>query len=88
MCLYGNFLNRRGCIFVSRAQRKEASREIAFNYDETVSGASVYNTYRDYSPDIGNRRNLHGDAPFRLSGRIALPLWHLDAVSERGSPSH
>ena len=35
-----------------------------------------------------NRRNLHGDAPFRLSGRIALPLWHLDAVSERGRPSH
>jgi hypothetical protein len=35
-----------------------------------------------------NRRNLHGDAPFRLSGRIALPLWHFDAVSERGRPSH
>jgi len=31
----------------------EASSKIAFCYDETVSGASVYNTFRDYSPEIG-----------------------------------
>lgn len=36
-----------------RAQVNEASSKIACIYDESVSGASVYNTYRDYSPDIG-----------------------------------
>jgi len=36
------------CIFVFRAQRLEAPGEIPFIYDETVSGACVYNTCRDY----------------------------------------
>src|SRR5262249_44275145 len=35
-----------------------------------------------------DRRNLHADAPPRLSGRIALPLWHIDAVTGGERPCH
>ena len=45
----------------------EASGEIACCYDETVSGASVYNYYRDYSPEIG--RYIESD-PIGLSGGL------------------
>jgi RHS repeat-associated protein len=45
----------------------EASTENACHYDETVSGTSVYNTYRDYSPEIG--RYIESD-PIGLRGGI------------------
>lgn len=67
MRLWGNFLNCRGRIFFLAAQPLEASREIPFLYDETVSGASVYNYFRDYSPDIG--RYIESD-PIGLKGGL------------------
>ena len=67
MRVYGNLLLRRGCIFVSRAQLPEASRKNAYPYDECVSGASVYNYYRDYSPETG--RYIESD-PIGLRGGI------------------
>ncbi len=67
MRLQAKIRNGRRCIFVSRAQVNEASGENAFRYDETVSGASVYNYFRDYSPEIG--RYIESD-PIGLSGGI------------------
>lgn len=72
MCLYGNFLLRRRCVFVSRAQVNEASGENASCYDETVSGASVYNYFRDYSPEIG--RYVESD-PIGLDGGLNTYLY-------------
>jgi RHS repeat-associated protein len=45
----------------------EASGESAFIYDKTVSGASVYNYFRDYSPEIG--RYIESD-PIGLTGGL------------------
>jgi RHS repeat-associated protein len=45
----------------------EASSKIACIYDESVSGASVYNYYRDYSPEIG--RYIESD-PIGLRGGL------------------
>ncbi len=53
MRVWAKIENERRCAFFLAAQRNEASGKIAFCYDETVSGASVYNVYRDYSPDTG-----------------------------------
>ena len=65
MRVWAKIPKRRRCIFVLAAQPLEASREIRLDYDESVSGASVYNYFRDYSPEIG--RYIESD-PIGLAG--------------------
>ena len=60
-------MNVRRRVFFLAAQLHEAFNKIACCYDEIVSGASVYNYFRDYSPDIG--RYVESD-PIGLRGGL------------------
>lgn len=77
-------MNCRGCIFFLAGQPNEASREIPFLYDESVSGDSVYNYYRDYSPDIG--RYIESD-PIGLTGGINTYAYVDNSPVVYGDPS-
>jgi len=67
MCFQEILLNCRGCIFVLAAQANEASGKNPFVYDESVSGGSVYNYFRDYDPSTG--RHIESD-PIGLDGGL------------------
>ncbi|CAG9183904.1 hypothetical protein LMG23992_05103 [Cupriavidus laharis] len=56
------------------------------------SETETHATCRSHKHILGqvdpNCRNLHDGCPFRFEWLVTLPLWHIDAVTGWGRPSH
>ena len=61
------FPRHREAVFVNSLATRSGSRQNAYCYDESVSGGSVYNYFRDYEPEVG--RYLQSD-PVGLAGGV------------------